>query len=325
MGAISKAIVCVVGPTGSGKSALAQQVARSIDGEIVSADSMQVYRGMDIGTGKVPSEDRIVPHHGFDLVDPGEPFSAALFQSYARACFSGIEERGKRSILCGGTGFYVRAAIDGYEFPKGEQVGNTLRDRYNAIAREQGPHALWLMLEQVDAASAAVIPENDVKRVVRAFELLEEGSSYAAQKQKLAAIPQVYPAVLIGLHVDPAVLRNRIDNRVDSMIESGLVEEVAQLLDSGFRKGITAPQAIGYKEIVAALDGEITLDEAISLIKTSTHRYAKRQRTWFRKDKRIHWINADTLNLDYMTEESLALVATIDKREGAAHEKGIRV
>ena len=320
---VSKPIVCIIGPTASGKSALAQRIAYAIEGEIVSADSMQVYRDMDIGTGKVLPQDRIVPHYGFDLVDPGEPFSAALFQSYARACFSEIENRGKRPMLCGGTGFYVRAAIDGYEFPKGEQVGNALRDRYNAIARDEGPHKLWLMLEQADAASAAIIPENDVKRVVRAFELLVEGESYATQKQKLAAIPQVYPAVFIGLRVDPDVLRARIDKRVDSMIESGLVQEVEKLLDRGFREGITAPQAIGYKEIVAALDGEITIDEAISLIKTSTHRYAKRQRTWFRKDKRIHWIDADSLNLDYMTEESLAIVATIDERGGAAHETGI--
>ena len=310
--AVSHPIVCVVGPTASGKSALAQRIALAIDGEVVSADSMQVYRGMDIGTGKLLEHERLVAHHGFDLVDPGKPFSAALFQSYARACFADIDSRGKRAILCGGTGFYVRAAIDDYEFPEGEQVGNEVRDHYTAYAHEHGAHALWELLRDADPQSAAIIPENDIKRVVRAFELLDAGENYAVQREKLASLPQLYPAAFIGLAVSPDVLRKRIDERVDAMVESGLVEEVQSLLEAGFREGVTAPQAIGYKEIVAALDGTITLDEAIGQIKTATHRYAKRQRTWFRKDKRIHWVNADTLNLDYMTQESLDIVATID-------------
>lgn len=284
---------------------------------MVSADSMQIYRGMDIGTGKVPIEERIVVHHGLDLVNPGEPYSAALFQDYARRCFSDIDSRGKRSVLCGGTGFYVRAAIDDYDFPKGEQVGNEVRDRYNAMARDQGSHALWESLREADPESAALIPENDVKRVVRAFELLDAGESYAIQKEKLASIPQLYPAAFIGLEVDPSILRDRIDARVDSMVEEGLVDEVSRLLERGFRAGITAPQAIGYKEIVAALDGLTSIDDAIEQIKTATHRYAKRQRTWFRKDKRIHWINADTLNLSDMLRDSLAFVATIDALKGA--------
>lgn len=321
---ISHPVICVVGPTASGKSALAQNIALELGGEVVSADSMQVYRGMDIGTGKVLPYERIVTHHGFDLVDPGEPFSAALFQSYARSCFNDIDARGKRVVLCGGTGFYIRAAIDDYVFPEGEQVGNAMRDRYNAYARDHGAHALWTLLEEADPLSAAIIPENDVKRVVRAFELLNAGESYASQREKLASLPQLYPAVFIGLAVAPDVLRRRIDNRVDEMVESGLVNEVQTLLDAGFREGVTAPQAIGYKEIVAALDGDMSLDEAIAQIKVATHRYAKRQRTWFRKDKRIHWVNADTLNLDYMTRESLSIVATIDAlEEGASHDASI--
>ena len=131
-------VIVIVGPTASGKTDLAQQVALAVDGEVVSADSMQVYRGMDIGTGKLPVEERLVAHHGFDLIDPGEPFSAALFQAYARKCFVDISSRGKRPLLCGGTGFYVRAAIDGYEFPEGEQVGNPIRDRFNEIAETRG-------------------------------------------------------------------------------------------------------------------------------------------------------------------------------------------
>ena len=305
---ISKPIVCVVGPTASGKSALAQRIALELRGEVVSADSMQIYRGMDIGTGKILPEQRLVPHHGLDLVDPGQPFSAALFQEYARLCFSDIDHRGKRTILCGGTGFYVRAAIDDYVFPQGEQVDNDIRDHYLDIAQTQGAHALWLLLEKADPASAAIIPENDVKRVVRAFELIDAGESYARQKEKLASIPQRYPAVFIGLSVDPGTLCARIDARVDAMVENGLVGEVESLLARGFREGITAPQAIGYKEIVSALDGDISLDQAIDKIKTATRRYAKRQRTWFRKDRRIHWIPADSADIDGMAKRSLPII-----------------
>lgn len=307
-------VIAVVGPTASGKTDLAQGIARVVDGEVVSADSMQVYRGMDIGTGKLPESERVVPHHGFDLVDPGEPFSAALFQKYARSCFDDICRRGKRSILCGGTGFYVRAAIDGYEFPDGEQANNPFRDRWNAFAEEEGFQALWEHLRMLDPDSAAIIPPRDVKRVIRALELLEEGTSYARQKERLASIPQVVPAILIGLSVEPALLRDRIDKRVDRMFESGLVEEVEGLLDRGFRKGITAPQAIGYKEVVAALDGACSLDEARSQIKIATHRYAKRQRTWFRKDRRIVWLDANRFDADRLTREALEVV----RRHGAS-------
>ncbi|RDB62371.1 tRNA (adenosine(37)-N6)-dimethylallyltransferase MiaA [Gordonibacter sp. 28C] len=309
---LASPVVCIVGPTASGKTALAQAVAQALDGEVVSADSMQIYRGMDIGTGKLPSAERLVPHHGFDLVDPGEPYSAALFQDYARACFRDIDARGKRAVLCGGTGLYVRAAIDAYEFPKGEQVGNAVRERYDRIARERGAQALWELLRERDPKSAAIVPAADVKRVVRAFELLEEGTSLAEQRARLASIPQLAPARFVGLAVDPAVLNERIDARVDAMLEAGLVDEVKRLLQSGFRRGVTAPQAIGYKEIVAALDGETTMEEAVNRIKTATHRYAKRQRTWFRKDKRIRWIDADDREVEALAIEAIGVAASSD-------------
>jgi len=311
--ALSRPVVCVVGPTASGKSALAQQIALEIDGEVVSADSMQVYRGMDIGTGKVLSSERVVPHWGLDLVNPGEAFSAALFQDYARERFADIDGRGKSSVLCGGTGFYVRAAIDDYDFPAGEQVGNAIRDKYNAIARTDGAQAVWNILNEVDPESAAIIPVNDVKRIVRAFELLSENTSYARQRKKLSTIAQAVPAIFIGLSVDPDVLRNRIDMRVDEMAESGLVEEVESLLARGFREGVTAPQAIGYKEIVSYLDGDCTLDEALDSIKVSTHRYAKRQRTWFRKDKRISWLDATEYDSERLLCEALAIIRYIEQ------------
>ena len=312
-----KPVVCVVGPTASGKSALAQLIALELDGEIVSADSMQIYRGMDIGTGKVPESQRVVKHYGLDLADPGEPWSAALFQEYARQCFDEIEAKGKWPILCGGTGFYVRAAIDDYDFPKGEQVDNELRDTLNAVAEHEGAHVLWERLREIDPESAAIIPENDVKRVVRAFELLDEGLSYAEQKEKLAQIGQYKPAIFIGLAVDPDTLRQRIRDRVDEMVAEGLVEEVESLLARGFREGVTAPQAIGYKEIVQALDEGRNLEEAFEEIKVATCRYAKRQRTWFRKDKRVHWIDATALDSDSMLNESLEIISDMSKADKA--------
>ena len=312
-----KPVICIVGPTASGKSALAQLIALEVDGEIVSADSMQIYRGMDIGTGKVPESQRVVKHYGLDLVDPGEPWSAALFQEYARRCFDEIEARGKWPILCGGTGFYVRAAVDDYDFPKGEQVGNELRDSLNAYAQNEGAHVLWERLRKADPESAAIIPENDVKRVVRAFELLEEGLSYADQKEKLAHIGQYKPSVFIGLAVDPDTLRQRIRNRVDEMVAQGLVEEVQTLLAGGFRQGITAPQAIGYKEIVQALDEGRGLDGALEEIKVATCRYAKRQRTWFRREKRVHWIDATRLDMGTMLSESLEIINRASREDDA--------
>ncbi len=307
-------VVCVVGPTASGKTALAQRVAELLDAEVVSADSMQIYRGMDIGTGKILPADRTVPYWGLDLADPGEPYSAALFQEYARAAFADVDARGKRSVLCGGTGLYVRAAIDDYQFPKGDQVGNEVRDRYTALAEEIGNQALWERLRAVDADSAALIHPNNVRRVIRSFELLEEGKSYARVNAGLKTMAQAVPAVFLGLSVDPAILNARIDARVDQMLADGLVEEVRSLLRAGFRDGLTAPQAIGYKEIVAALEGTCTLDEAIAQVKTATHRYAKRQRTWFRKDARIHWIDADDADIEAMTRQALGI---IESAEGA--------
>lgn len=305
-------VVCIVGPTASGKSDLAQAVALALDSEVVSADSMQIYRGMDIGTGKVLPEDRLVPHHGIDLVDPGDPYSAALFQSYARTCFSDIRTRGKRPVLAGGTGLYVRAAIDDLDFPKGDQINNPIRERYMRYAEEHGARKLWDELDRVDADSAALIHPHNVRRVVRAFEMISEGTSYAEQHKRLQMLPQAVPALLFGLAVDPAVLTDRIDRRVDAMIEAGLVAEVKSLLHHGFRGGITAPQAIGYKEIVEAIDETVSFEDAIEQIKTATRRYAKRQRTWFKKDARIVWLDADEADTAHLAEQVVSQVLESD-------------
>ena len=310
---LARPVVCIVGPTASGKTDAAQIVARALGGEVVSADSMQIYRGMDIGTGKLPPEERIVPHHGFDLADPGEPYSAALFQTYARTVFEELDARGRQAVLCGGTGLYVQAAIDDYRFPAGEQVENPVRERYTAFAEEHGAQALWDLLNERDPESAAAVHPNNIRRVVRAFELLEEGSSYAEQKANLAHIPPFVDAVQFGLTVTPELLNERINRRVDAMVEAGLVDEVRGLLEGGFRAGVTAPQAIGYKEIVEALEGRCTLDEAIEAIKLATRRYAKRQRTWFRRDGRIRWVDADRGDARAIADEILSQLETLPR------------
>lgn len=305
---LSSPVICIVGPTASGKSDLAQSVAVALKGEIISADSMQIYRGMDIGTAKMPLHKRKVTHRGIDLIDPGQPYSAALFQSYARSCFVANDLRCIRSVLVGGSGFYLRAAIDDYCFPDGEQVGNEVRDFYQNLAQIEGSAALWKRLNRQDQASAALIAPADTKRVIRAFELLDAGTSYAHQHVHLSQIPPALDAVFLGLSLETTQLNDRINQRVDAMIEAGLVAEVQTLLAQGFRKGLTASQAIGYKEIVAALEGTISIEVAISQIKQATRRYAKRQRTWFRKDRRIHWLDASTKDSDSLLSEALQVI-----------------
>ena len=307
----SSRLIVVVGPTASGKSDLAQEIARELNGCVLSADSMQIYRGMDIGTGKLLSHEQYVPHYGLDLADPGESYSVAVFQEYGRKLIDEQLAMGKAVVVCGGTGFYIRALIDEFNFPAGNQDDNPVREKYSRLLEEIGPHALWEELKRVDPASAEVVHENDTKRVIRAFELLADGTSYSKQKEAFQKIPQHYPATFIGLKVEPAILNARIDHRVDKMVAAGLVEEVRGLLYQGFREGLTAQHAIGYKEIVAYLDGECSLEEAIASIKISTHRYAKRQRTWFRKDLRIHWISADEYDLSRLTRQSLDIIEKV--------------
>ena len=298
-------VVCIQGPTGSGKSELAEALAQVFEVEIVSADSMQIYRGMDIGTAKVPVEKRTVPYHCIDLVEPGEPYSAALFQKDARRAIQEIQRNNKTPILCGGTGFYVRAVLDDMNFAPGD-TESAARNKYSQMAREIGADALHAHLKELDSDSAALIHPNNVRRTIRALEMLEEGESYAERKHAFKSVPACIPSIKFALDVDRELLYERIDKRVGEMIEHGLVEEVRGLLDSGFRSGITAPQAIGYKEIVSYIDGEITLDEACEQIRTSTRHYAKRQISWLRSDSEIIWLHADDGITDKLVESAVA-------------------
>lgn len=295
-------VVAILGPTASGKSEVAQLVAERLDGEVISADSMQVYRGMDIGTAKIPQAQRRVVHHLIDILDPGEPYSVQQFQQQARYLFDDIDSRGKVPVLCGGTGLYVQASLEAYEFPSGELSNNEIRDRYEEIARTQGANALWSLLNDTDPASAALIHPNNIRRVVRALEMHDQGISYARQVEGMKELPEVVPSLRFGLKRDPIMLAERIDQRVDAMFDQGLVREVKGLIDSGFRDALTAPQAIGYKEVVAALDGDSSLDKAREQIKIATRRYAKRQRSWLRRDSRLRELGADSLAPDELCE-----------------------
>jgi tRNA dimethylallyltransferase len=294
-------VIAIVGPTASGKSELAQRVALRLGGEIISADSMQIYRGLNIGTAKLSPQEMQVTHHLIDIVDPGEAFSAQQYQSMARTCISALQSQQIVPILCGGTGLYVQATLEDMKFPKGE-YRSEYRLHLESLAEDKGRDYLWDMLKAIDPDSAQVIHPHNTRRVVRALEMAKEGTSYAIQSKNIKTLDEVIPSLRFALKVDPAILHERINARVDKMIEKGLVEEVKALLNSGFKDALTASEAIGYKEILSYLKGEYTLDQAIEQIKTATRRYAKRQRSWFKRDKNIQWLDTETLSLDEMTE-----------------------
>ncbi len=290
-------IVAITGPTAVGKSSLADMLAKRWGSEVLSADAMQVYRGMDIGTAKTPIKERLVPLRLIDLVDVSQPYSAAQFQVDARGEVERLRGSGKTPVFCGGTGLYLRAALDDMRFPKGE-VDDGRRERYNKLAEELGPLGIHAMLEQRDARSAEIIHPNNVKRVVRALEMCDEGVSYADQAAGFSRHKPFYEHVTYVLTMDRARLYGRIDRRVDIMMREGLLDEVKELLDSGAREALTSMQAIGYKELIAYLDGECSLSDAVALIKQRSRRYAKRQISWCRRDDRTRWIDLDHMGVE---------------------------
>ena len=283
-------VIAIVGPTAVGKSALAESIALELGGEIVSADAMQVYRGMDIGTAKPPVYDRRVPYHCLDLVDPGVAYSAALFQRDARAAIDDILGRGVLPVVCGGTGMYVRAALDDWEFPAGERE-TPRRAELEALADELGTKGLHARLSDVDPAAAAQIHPNNVRRVIRALEMAEEGTSYAEQAGRFATRRSVFDTMFIGLTMERPALYARIDARVDGMVAAGLLREVESLIDAGYADALTATQAIGYKELVPVVLDGAPVEAAVEDIKRASRRYAKRQLTWFRADPRVIWLD----------------------------------
>lgn len=301
-------VFCIVGPTASGKSEIADIVAETLDSAVVSVDAMQVYRGMDIGTAKVPIAERRVPLLMVDVCDPGDDYSVELFQADARNCVDALLSNGRTPVLCGGTGLYLDAVIDEMEFPAGA-VGNVSRSHYEAIAAEKGIGALYATLIERDPKSAELIHPNNVRRVVRALELLDEGTSYAVRHRGLKSRSPHYPSRIFALTMNRERLYGRIDARVDTMFESGLVDEVETLLSSGIELSLTASQAIGYSECIDYLQGRIKLDDAIGSTKARTRRYAKRQLSWIKRDGR-----ANVLDMDVLSAEEAASVVLRDVR-----------
>ena len=274
-------LIVIVGPTAVGKSALALQLAQRLGGEIVSGDSMCVYRGMDIGTAKPSREERnLAPHHLIDIKDPAEPFSVVEFQQLASETINQINQRGKLPVLVGGTGLYIQALLEGYQFsPTGKTPLRT------ALAPTE---KLYQQLAELDPVTAAHIHPNDHKRIVRALEVaMTENRSLSKSKSNSLQ----YDCLVFCLTMDREELYRRIEQRVDTMVEQGLMAEVAGLLDQGLAIDATALQAIGYKEFVACIRDNLSPETAISLIKQSSRRYAKRQLTWFRRMPYLEWID----------------------------------
>ena len=287
-------IVCVVGPTATGKTRLAVRLAQNYNGEVVSADSMQVYRGMTIGTAKPTAEEmQGVPHHLIDCLNPDEPFNVARFVELAHDVIRDIRSRGKLPIVAGGTGLYINSLIDNISFDEFE--GDlTLREQLSDRLSSEGSAVLYEELSAVDPVAAAKIHPNNSKRLIRALEVyLSTGVPFSEWAVRSRSVSSPYSPTIIGLtYADRHLLYEKIDARVDLMIAGGLIDEVRELMDSGLSKSTTSMQAIGYKEILQFLCGEISREKAIELVKQESRRYAKRQLTWFHRDTRIEWLEA---------------------------------
>ncbi len=282
-------LIAIVGPTAVGKSALAIRLAQVFDGEILSADSRQVYRYVDIGTAKPSHEERaLVPHHLIDVVDPDQDFSLALYQEMAYRAVKDINERGKLPLLVGGSGLYVQAVIGGFRIPQ-VAPDPQLRQRLEDKAAGEGYAALYQELEQVDADAARKIDPRNVRRVIRALEVYHTTGLPFSQ---LRSSEPLFQTLVIGLTTARDDLYRRIDDRVDSMIERGLVHEVQSLLERGYSLELPSLSSLGYKQIGQYLQGEVELDMVVQHIKYETHRFARHQYAWFRpSDENIHWFD----------------------------------
>ncbi|MGC5311149.1 tRNA (adenosine(37)-N6)-dimethylallyltransferase MiaA [Micromonospora zamorensis] len=286
-------VVAVVGPTAAGKSALSIALAHALDGEVVNADSMQLYRGMDIGTAKLTVAERDgVPHHLLDIWEVTEPASVAEYQRLARAAVDDILSRGRVPLLVGGSGLYVRAVLERFEFPGTDAV---LRERLERELAEVGPAPLYARLRAADPIAADGILPGNGRRIVRALEVIElTGAPFTA------SLPQptpYYPSVQLGVDLDTGLLDERIALRVDRMWADGLVSETRELVGRGLPEGRTASRALGYQQVLRMLAGELTESQAHDETVRATRRFVRRQRSWFRRDPRIHWLDSATPDL----------------------------
>ena len=293
-------LVVIAGATATGKSSLSVELAQAIDAEIINADSMQVYRGMDIGTAKISFEERQgIPHHMLDVLDVNQDSTVAWYQIGAREVIDEIHSRGKSVVMVGGTGLYIKAVIDELNFPDTDPM---VRHTINKEAEELGIDAMFARLEKLDPAAAIAIDRANLRRIIRALEVIEiTGKPFTANLPREESIR--YPdARQFGLVMDRELLSTRIDERVNTMFEEGFVEEVQKLMPAGLLEGRTAQRALGYSQIVSHLQGEVSLDAAIEETKRATRQYARRQETWFSRDARIKWISTRQPRLETILE-----------------------
>jgi tRNA dimethylallyltransferase len=283
-------IVVIAGPTASGKSAVALELAGLFKAEIINADSMQIYRYMDIGTAKpTQAERKLVPHHLIDILYPDEEFSAALYREAAQGAIADVQARGKRAMVVGGTGLYIKALTSG--LIRGGEVDPAIRKRLQTEAQAGGRERLYVRLKEVDPPTAEQLHPHDTYRIIRALEVYERtGSPISALRKRHLFKEGPYQTLKIGLQVEREDLYGRIDTRVDEMIRQGFKEEVERILEMGYAPTLKAMQSLGYKQMAAHLGGEYDLAEAVRLIKRDTRRYARRQVTWFKGDPEIRWI-----------------------------------
>lgn len=306
---MKKPLIILTGPTAVGKTKLSIALAKAVNGEIISADSMQVYRRMDIGSAKIrPEEMQGVPHHLIDVLEPEEDFYVVLFQKLAKEAMEDIWSRGHIPILTGGTGFYIQALLYDIDFTE-QECDSAYRRQLEELAETRGNHYLHEMLKAVDPASAEAIHENNRKRVIRALEFYHEsGERISEHNERESQKTSPYNFAYFVLNDDREKLYRRIDARVDAMVKAGLVDEVARLQQMGCHADMVSMQGLGYKEILAYLNGTSTLEEAIYIIKRESRHFAKRQLTWFRRERDVIWLNKpdfeydDTKILTYMMD-----------------------
>ena len=307
-------LIILTGPTAVGKTHLSIALAKAVGGEIISADSMQVYKHMDIGSAKImPQEMDGVRHYLVDELEPFEEFHVVRFQEMARAAMKEIRSRGHIPILVGGTGFYIQALLYDVDFSE-EDADLKLRQKYAQLAQSEGAEALHAQLAQVDPQAAGQIHANNIKRVIRALEFYEKtGTPISAHNAAERAKQSPYGFAYFVLTDRREHLYERIDARVDAMMEQGLLDEVKKLRDMGYTRDLVSMQGLGYKELLAYLDGECSLDEAVYMIKRDTRHFAKRQLTWFRRERDVIWV--DKPAFDYDEDKILSyMLQEIEKR-----------
>ncbi|MBQ6995299.1 MAG: tRNA (adenosine(37)-N6)-dimethylallyltransferase MiaA [Lachnospiraceae bacterium] len=296
---MKKPLIILTGPTAAGKTKLSIALAKALNGEIISADSMQVYRYMDIGSAKIKSEEMDgVPHHLVDVLEPMDDFNVVMFQKYAKEAMEKVYARGKVPILVGGTGFYIQSVLYDIDFTENDE-NTELRRELETLAQEKGAQYLHDLLKECDPKAAEEIHANNIKRVIRAIEYNRQtGGKISEHNETERQKESPYASCYFVLTDERAHLYQNIDKRVDIMLEEGLVDEVKHLLEMGCKRESTAMQGLGYKEIIAYLLGEITLEEAVYLIKRDTRHFAKRQLTWFRRERDVIWVEKDKFAYD---------------------------